>query len=215
MHILQQKLLKLSQQMDLSKLGLRQIGKLVGESHPQKIKHHLEQLEKNGFIHRDKKTGVIKLNKQGKLKDANLFSLPIVGMANCGEATMLAVENIEGYLRVSCNMLKSRSPQGLFIVKAIGDSLNRAIGVKGGPIESGDFVVVDGNNRNPRNGDYVLSVIDEMANLKRFYQDKITGEIALVSESTLNIEPIYIHPRDFREYMVNGVVVRVIKKTKF
>ena len=48
MHVIQKQILKISGRNDLGKLSLRQIGKLIGqESYPQKVKHHLLQLEKN------------------------------------------------------------------------------------------------------------------------------------------------------------------------
>jgi repressor LexA len=96
------------------------------------------------------------------------------------------------------------------VIKAIGNSLNRAKNVAGGPIKNGDYVIVDCNNKNPQNGDYVLSIIDEAANFKRFYRE---GDmIKLVSESSEEYPPIYIHESEMDEYTVNGVVVRVIKK---
>jgi len=214
MHHLQQKILNLSRKMDISKMGLRQIGKFIEEDHPQKVKHHLGQLEKQGLIYRNKKTGFMSAVKTGKVKGTTLFSLPIVGSANCGPARVFAQESTEGYLRISSSLLERKNTKGLFVIRAIGDSLNQAKQIEGGVIENGDYVIIDGENRNPKDGNYILSIIDEMANLKRFYQDNITGQIALVSESTLDIPPIYIHPDDFSDYMVNGKVVRVIKQPK-
>ncbi len=214
MHYLQQKILGLSERMDISKMGLRQIGKFIEEDHPQKVKHHLKQLEKRGLIYRNKKTGSIEVVKSGKVKGVALFSLPIIGFADCGPASMLAEENIEGYLRVSSGLLERKNAKGLFVIRAVGDSLNQAKQVKGGAVENGDYVIINGENRHPNNGDYVLSIIDGMANLKRFYYEKGTEQIVLVSESTLDISPIYIHPDDFSDYMVNGKVVRVIKQLK-
>lgn len=212
MHPIQQKILNLAKRMDISHLSFRKLGKLIEESHPQKIKHHLDQLVKKGFISKDQKLGIKILDKEQRKKD--FFSLPILGVATCGPTSFIAQEEIEGYLQISDAMLSRKNSQNLFVIKASGDSLNRAKGTEGGTIEDGDFVVIDGGNRSPKNGDYILSIIDDMANLKRFYQNKKTGEISLVSESTLNIAPIYIHPSDFSNYMVNGVVVRVIKKPK-
>ena len=98
------------------------------------------------------------------------------------------------------------------IVKAEGNSLNNAKKIPGGTVEDGDYVVIDGKNRNPSDGAYVLSVIDDCANIKRFYRKG--DQIILISESKSDIPPIYIHSKDFPDYMVNGVVARVIKKPK-
>jgi SOS-response transcriptional repressor LexA len=108
-----------------------------------------------------------------------------------------------------------KNPDSLFVVKASGDSLDQAKNIPGGPVEDGDYVIIDGNNKNPQNGDYVLSVMDEQANLKRFYKDKKNRQIRLVSESSLNLPPIIIDFKDYSSnpsYFINGVVIRIIKK---
>jgi repressor LexA len=213
MHAIQQQLLNLAQSADLSKIGLRRLGAQVGESHPQKIKHHLQQLEKKGYLKLEKDAiGNVTL-QPAQWQASEFFSLPILGMASCGPATALAEQKFDGYLKVSPAMIGGKKPNGWFVVKASGESLNQAKNLKGGPVDDGDFVVVN-SKRQPENGDYVLSVIDDAANLKRFYFDKSGHQIALVSESALDIPPIYVHEDDFKSYMVNGVVEQVIKKIK-
>ena len=214
MHPIQEKILELSKSMDISKVGYRQIGKLIGETHPQKIKHHLLQLEKKGLLVRHIENGSIKIFKPEQNRSSKILNLPWVGSASCGPATIFAGSNIEGFMKVSSSMVHRKTPGGLFIVKAVGSSLNAAKGIEGGTVEDGDFLVIDSKNRIPRSGDYVLSIIDDVANLKRFYQDRKTGIVSLLSESTHNFPPIFIHPEDYSSYMINGVVVRVIKNPK-
>ena len=84
--------------------------------------------------------------------------------------------------------------------------------VKGNTIEDGDFVIIDKNDKNPNNGDYVLSIIDDVANIKKFVRDRKNKQIILLSESTEDLPPIYIHPKDFSEYIIGGKVIQVIKK---
>jgi len=214
MHILQQKILQLASQVDIAKIGLRKLGNQIGEAHPQKVKHHLEQLIKNGYLYEDKKTKAIKATKPSILKTSAFFNLPILGSANCGPADIFADQNIEGYLKISPSVINRKNCDGLFIIKAVGDSMNKAKDLKSGPIDNGDYVVIDSKKRNPQNGDYVLSIIEDTANLKRFYLDKVNKQIVLVSESSLNIPPIYIHADDFKNYMVNGLIEKVIKQPK-
>ena len=64
MHNIQQKLLELAEKKNLGNLTLREIGGFVGETSPQKIKHHLQQLEKHGFIHINKMEHTITTTKQ-------------------------------------------------------------------------------------------------------------------------------------------------------
>ena len=211
MHIIQKKILKFLQKTKISHIGYSTLGRFIESPHPQKIKHHIEQLDKKGFISYNHETKAVKVLKVVTFDDYGLINLPIVGAANCGPAGLIAEESFEGYLKVSPAVLENKNPGGLFVIKAEGNSLNDAK-ILGGAVEDGDYVVIDGKNRSPSNGDYVLSVIDDCANLKKFYRKG--DQIILMSESKSDMPPIYIHSKDFPDYMVNGVVVRVIKKPK-
>lgn len=216
MHILQEKLLlKLSAEGNLGKFKLREIAGMVGEKSPQKIKHHLHQLEKRGLIRVDKSKRIIEKANSGRLtsllKNAQLFSIPILGSANAGPATLLAEANLEGYLKISSSFFPGRSNLKLFAIKVDGPSMNRAV-IDGKRIEDGDYVIIDSEDRTPADGDIVLSIIDGLANIKRFHIDRQNRQIALVSDSTHHFPPIYVHEDD--EFMVNGKVVQVIKKPK-
>src|SRR5438046_2920668 len=105
MHEIQQKLLELSRHQNLAKLSLRQLAAAIGMPNeaPQKIKHHLSQLQRKGFLTIDKPRGVMERAEltpawaKGVLgKATRLFSIPIVGVANCGPATIFAETNFQG-----------------------------------------------------------------------------------------------------------------------
>jgi repressor LexA len=205
MHIIQEKLLKEVNRKNLSGLTLRGIGFLVGEKSAQKIKHHLTQLSKKGFIVYNPIKREIK--RAQKISKEGFVSLPIVGAANCGPATIFAEENITGYLKVS----KKLVPRGgkLFVLRAEGNSMNRA-NINGKNIEDGDFVIVDPEQKSPELGHYVVSIIDEVANIKKFVPDPKNKRIILRSESSKEYLPIFIHEDD--KYEVSGRIVGVIKK---
>ena len=205
MHIIQEKLLKELNRKNLSGMTLREIGSLVGEKSAQKIKHHLNQLSKRGFIAYNPVKREIK--KAQKISKEGFVSLPIVGAANCGPASIFAEENITGYLKVS----KRLAPRGgkLFILRAEGDSMNKA-NINGKNIENDDFVIVDAEQKSPEPGQYIVSIIDEMANIKKFVPDPQNKRIVLKSESTNEYLPIFIHEED--KYEISGRVVGVIKK---
>lgn len=215
MHPTQQKILELAKTMKINYKNPRVIGGIIGVQNPQNVKHHLEQLKTKGFINIDTISGVVTVNGfENSVIVEGLVKVPIYGSANCGPATVCAEENLAGYLAVPSSKIKGRSKDGLFIVIAEGDSMNNAKNVKGGPIENEDYVIVDSKNKNPSNGSYVLSVIDGLANLKRFYKNEKERRIELISESNQNVRPIYIDEEDFGDYMINGVVIEVIKKKK-
>ncbi len=211
MHTLQEKILKLTEKHDLSRMSLRSIGKLVGETSPQKIKHHIMQLEKNGLIQMDRLAKVIVKTRPGLYAHSSLVAIPIFGTANCGPATAYAEQEAEGYLRVSGKLLSKK--KGVFAIKASGHSMNKAH-INGECIEDGDYVLVDPTFTSLRNGDYVLSIIDGMANIKRYFKDTDNQRIILLSESSASVSPIFIHRDDMDTYLVNGKVIQVIKKPK-
>lgn len=218
MHKIQQKLLALAEKKNLGNLTLREIGGFVGETSPQKIKHHLTQLEKHGFITINKTEHMITTTKQqgtavkGILKGANLLSIPILGAANAGPAMVFANSNIEGYLRVSSSLLpRPRLAHRLFALKVDGPSMNMAY-IGGKKIEDGDYVIIDSEDREAANDDVVLSVIEGMANIKKYYVDKENNQILLMSESTHDFPAIHIHQDD--DFAINGKVVGVIKTPK-
>lgn len=215
MHRLQEKLLRQAQDKNLGQYTLRRIGQLVGVRSPQVVKHHLNQLEQKGLIRIDRAKGLIEKTGQkvvsGLLKKARLMAIPVLGSANAGVARLFAEENIEGYLRVSSTLIPVPTSRRLFALRVDGPSMNRTL-VEGKRIEDGDFVIVDTTILDPKNGDVVLSVIDGMANIKKFYRDRVNQQIVLMSESTHSFPPIHIHESD--DFVVNGRVVQVVKKPR-
>jgi len=213
MHNIQQKLLNLARNKDLSGLTLRKIGELINESgSPQKIKHHLDQLMKKGLIVVDKNSGNILIVKSGANNNGNLYSLPIMGSANCGEAVCFADDRKEGYLNVTKHILGDYVDRvkSLFVVKAIGDSMNKS-NINGNLIEDGDFLIIDRDYKAPESNDYVLSIINGAANVKKLLLDKNNSQYILISESTRDYPPIYIHNDDMDQYYIAGKVVKVMK----
>lgn len=207
MHPLQEKLLKLIDSQQIGDLSLREIGQLISETLPQKVKHHLSQLEQKGFIVIDTRNNKITRTTSQSTSHDIFFTIPIVGSASCGPATIYADENIEGYLKISKRFVSRQ--KGVFAIKAQGNSLNKA-NINGKNIEPGDFVLVDSSQTSPKDGDYILSVIDGMANIKKYRRDHTNHRIVLLSESTQNINPIFIHAED--DFRINGKVIEVIKK---
>lgn len=218
MHIIQERLLELSRKQNLANLTLREMAQKIGEKDisPQKIKHHLIQLEKKGFLSLNRTQGAMNRRSlesrisEGLLKNnSKLFSIPIIGTANCGAAEIFAEQNFQGFLRISQLLLKKSNPNGLFAIKADGYSMNRAT-IGGKKIEDGDYVIVDSKNLNPNTNDVVLVIIDNNATIKRFMKDEINEQIILKADSSYDYEPIYLHPQD--DFYINGKIIDVIKK---
>jgi SOS-response transcriptional repressor LexA len=207
----QEKILKLAKEVDLGTLSLREIGEKVGIEHPQTVKNNIVKLRELGLLEQAKRDDFFKEVKDSKITNTLLYKVPILGFANCGNATLLAEEDFQGYLRLSSSYLKKRP--NMFALIASGNSMNQA-DIDGEAIEDGDYVIIDREHKSVSNGDYILSVIDGSANIKKFHRDKAHESIVLLSESTEKYEPIYIHEDDFSSYFINGRVIKVIKKPK-
>lgn len=208
MHQIQEKILELAKTKDVLTLGIRPLGREIGVDQPQLVKHHLSQLQKKGFIKAKSRSDIQQLLQHSSSLQPSFVQIPVVGAANCGPATLFADEHIEKYITVSESFLKKKD--NVFALIAKGDSMNRAQ-ISGNNIEENDYVVVDGNSRTPNSGDYILSVIDNCANLKKYARTK-DGNVALLSESTSNHPPIYIGEND--QFIVNGKIIQVIKGAK-
>jgi len=184
--------------------------------YPSSAHYHVKKLQEQGFLEKEtNKPRSIGLysNKEIMSPFLSEFGLdavriPVVGSANCGPAELVADENIEGYIKISKRIVSNKA--GVFALRAEGDSMNNA-NINGKNIEEGDFVLIDSENKTARSGDYVLSVIEGCANLKKFDVDKKTGDIQLISESDNKThKPIFISRDD--NFMINGIIIEVIKR---
>jgi SOS-response transcriptional repressor LexA len=212
MHTKQKLLLALiDRDPTIGSYSLRTIADKIGVSDkPQIVKYHLQQLEKAGLIQMNLQEGVIKPVKKGFVKSTinTVFSLPVVGSANCGPATIFAEQNVQQYLKVSSSMLPYNK-KDLFALVADGDSMN-LVKINGSQnIESGDFVLVDSTWKNYKDGDIVVAIIDGMATIKKYEYDKKNERVILRAESTEKYLPIFIHEDD--DFQLSGKVVGIIK----
>ncbi len=205
MHSIQQKILELAKTKDVLSLGLRPLGREIGVDKPQLVKHHLLQLQKQGLLKPKSRADIKHFLDHSSSMQPSFVDIPVVGAANCGPATIITDEHIEQYITVSESLLKKRG--NIFALVAKGDSMTKAR-INGESIEESDYVIVDGDQRNPAPGDYILSIICNCANIKKYARTK-DGNIALLSESDSKYAPIYISEDD--EFIVNGKVIQVIK----
>lgn len=208
MHTIQQKLLRLAETYNLGNMSLRDIAKIIDVPHPQIVKHHLEQLERKEQIEWNRENKTIVKRNTGVTSNSDFRIVPVVGSANCGQADIYADERVQGHIKVSAAFLKNRSK--VFAIKAVGSSMNRA-NIDGKNIEDGDYVIIDAVDKDFRSNDYVLSIIDEMANVKKIIINKEHHQVCLASESTYNFSPIYIEESEATHFYISGKVIQVIK----
>lgn len=210
MHPIQEQLIKLSADRDVASMRLVEIAQAIGVKHLQQVKHHRDQLIKKGLLAAPQTARAPRISKN-QLGGSDLLAIPILGSANAGPATIYADSIVQGYLRVSSKLLPNIPVNKLFALKVVGRSMNQA-SLNGKTIDNGDYVVADGRDPyQPSTGDYVVSNIDGMANIKRFVRDDVNKQIVLMSESSDDYPPIVIHPDD---YLVKYKIIHVVKKPK-
>lgn len=164
----------------------------------------IEALEKKDLIKRDSGKKIYLVENENYSNMQNMFSLPLYGLASCGEALAYADgELADDYLQVSKNLFFKTDPKKLFAVKALGDSMNK-IG-----INDGDYVIfekVEGNE--DFEGKSVVAVINGMATIKRF-KKLGNGIVGLFPQSTNKMHhPIYISETD--TILIAGVFRKVM-----
>lgn len=214
MHEIQTKLLQLADDHDVASMKLADIARILDIKHLQQVKHHREQLIKKGLIKDTSASKTIRVIKNA-LPNSDLIAIPILGAANAGPASIYADGVVKGYLHISSSLLPNKvSKEKLFAWKVIGDSMNNAKVNGKYSIEDGDYVIADARPFKPVNGDYVISLFSNKANVKRYYKT-ITDQIALISESTKDYPPIIVSEKDSLEYLTQAKVISVAKSPKF
>lgn len=209
MNPIQQKLLDIAKLEDIEQLRRVDLVEMVNCEYPSQITHHLRQLVKRGDL----------VRKDGRLvpalaTNAGVIRIPVMGEADCGEATKFADGRIVDNLAVSPSVLKPKLSERLYALVARGDSMNRAE-VRGKTIEDGDYIIIEKKDTYvPVDGDIVVSIIGGLANIKRLRRDNARQRLLLLSESHRQEDyaPIVISEND--DFMVEGKVVDVVKGVK-
>lgn len=165
----------------------------------------VEALEKKDIIKRDgdKKIYIIENDSYANLK--NIFSIPVYGLASCGEALAYAEDNMDGFLQISKSLFRGVDSAQLFAVKTLGDSMDKD------GINDGDYVIFekyDYTSGKELEGKVIVAVINGMATIKRY--KKVDKEIiGLFPHSTNSFhQPIYIHKTD--EVLIAGIFKKVL-----
>jgi repressor LexA len=175
---------------------LREISGHIGTSGTVTALHHIEAIEKKGYLRRraGSSRGIVLTRKAGRSE--TLVSLPIVGTVSAGQPQP-AVESIEGHCAVSPEWVKG---DGCFFLKIRGDSMIEA------HILDGDLALI---RPQPiaENGEIVVAMIDGAATLKRFYHE---GDHIRLQPENRHMKPILIHENE-AETVIVGKLLKTIR----
>lgn len=205
------RLLALASTTDLNSLTFSQLAEKIGVKHRSQAQYYLNKLIEDGELIRMPDSKIVLTPSES---EPSLVSLPVYGSANCGPATLYADGAITEVIHLSPNLLRRKLKAGTFAVKAEGDSMNAAK-IAGKTLDDGDYAVIEPVTwQNTMDGDYVLSIIDGLGNIKRVKIDSAERRVILRSESNEFKEDIIIDAHDIELYSIAGRVVDVVKGIK-
>jgi len=191
LHPTQKKLLELLKDNIAEPLTIRQLQEALGISSTSVVHHHLEQLEKKGFLRRNpanpKDYQILADSPEKTITYINLY-----GLAQCGQKGSILEGSPIDRIPISSKILGFSSSEA-FMVKAKGNSMTPKI-------NDGDLVIAKKSN-NIDNGSIAVCVNNGEALIKKVKKGK---EIILVSTNP-DYEP-FVAAKDFRiEGIVRGI----------
>jgi repressor LexA len=172
---------------------LAEIAKFFGYKNRATVQQHLQALERKGFIKKNKK---LSRSIELTLEDKFFIPRPVLGEVAAGNPLIIYPDAID---TVELPTI-ARMPKDSFLLKVKGDSLKDAY------IFSGDIVIVN-PNLEPKNGQFVIAILDDAAVVKRFFKKR--SEIELVSENP-EYKPIVI-PKNHPAFKLVGIVIGVYR----
>lgn len=178
---------------------LDEIRKAIGVSSIQTVVQYLTSIERKGFIRRDRNMKrnirLIGRNEQ----EEELISVPVFASVGCGIPSVLTERLFDEYVQVSNALVRRIEKKDLFVIRAVGNSMQDA------GVNDGDFVLVEKTN-DVKTGDLVVTIIEDTAVLKRLTITK--NAIVLDPVSSDKSYPRIIMSRDFQIF---GKMIDLIK----
>ena len=175
-------------------LTIRELQEELGISSPSVVHHHIQQLEKKGYLRRNPSNPrdyqVLSDSPDKKVSYLNLY-----GLAQCGPAGSVLDGHPVDRVPISSKIL-GFSAADAFMVKARGDSMSPRI-------NEGDLVIAKKTNT-ANNSDIVVCVNDRDALIKRI---KKQGDNIILTSINQKYDP-FIASTDY--FKIEGVVKSVL-----
>lgn len=172
--------------------SVREIGLAVGLSSTASVHNQLNQLEKKGFIRKDKSTtrGIMILSSESSSESPmapslqpelkSVTNIPLIGKVTAG-SPIEAIENPDDFFPLPTHLIPSH--QKVFMLNVSGDSMINA------GIYDGDQIIVK-QQSDANNGDIIVAMLEDSheVTVKRFFKE--ADYIRLQPENEL-LEPIF------------------------
>ena len=193
LHPTQRKLLELLQENIDDPLTIRELQDQLELSSPSLVAHHIQQLEKKGYLKRNP------ANSQDyrllKNPEKPIVRLNLYGLAQCGPNGSILDGAVLDRIPIATKLLSFKS-EDAYLVKARGDSMEPLI-------KEGDLVIVR-KTQTVNEGKVVVCVNDGQALIKKLHY---SGGGALLESLNNQYPPFLASREDFRvEGEVKGVI---------
>ncbi len=199
LHPTQEKLLKLLKNNIEEPLTIRELQAEIGISSPSVVHHHIQQLEKKGYLRRNPYNSQdYQILADGP--DKKIAFLNLYGMAQCGPNGTILDGNPIDRIPISTQILGFPSADA-FLVRAKGDSMEPKI-------KNGDLVIVNKNNK-PADGNIVVCVNNEEVLIKKIQQ--IDNDNIFLTSLNQNYKAILADKTNFK---IEGVVKGILSYTE-
>ncbi len=197
LHPTQKKLLDILVKNNDDPPTIRAMQDILDISSPSVVAHHLDQLEKKGYLKKNpynpRDYQVLKGAPEKKITYLNLY-----GLAHCGPNGSILDGNPIDRIAISTRLLTFPSSEA-FMVKAKGDSMAPKI-------NEGDLVIAKKND-NPESGSIVVCVNNGEALIKKIEIEKDKNKKRYILISLNSKYPPFLAKSDFRiEGEVRGVI---------
>ena len=175
-------------------LTIRELQDILGISSPSVVYHHIQQLEKRGYLKRNPhnpKDYQILTDPEKPIVYLNLY-----GMAQCGPNGSILDGSPERRVPISSWLIKFPAEEA-FLVEAKGDSMIPKI-------KEGDLVIARKSNV-AENKDTIVCVFNSETLIKKFHRQG--KQIILQSENESKYPPVVTEQKKVRiEGVVRGII---------
>ena len=191
LHPVQKKLLQILKQNITDPLTIRELQKELSASSPSVVHHHIQQLEKKGYLRRNpnnsKDYQVLYDSPEKAISYLNLY-----GLAQCGPSGSILDGNPIDRIPIASRILGFSSSEA-FLIKVKGNSMSPKM-------NDGDLIIVQ-KAKDAKSGAIVVCVNNGETIIKKIQK---SNEMILISTNQ-SYEP-FVAAEDFRiEGIVRGV----------
>ncbi len=185
---------------------IAEIAEAMKKPSSRSVIQYLNVLSKKGLITRERyKSRSIQLINPNK-KESFTISIPVFASAGCGNLSVLAERIFDEFVDISTNLVKGHKKENLFVIKAVGNSM------QGADIYDGDLVLVERiPDQSIEIGDIVVALINDNAVIKKYVRADDIIVLNPVSKDK-SFRPIIIDGNS--TYKIFGKVLRTIRLPK-